>query len=149
MLESNLGITDLPIEKVMQTIESFAVICVTRGIIRGELMKKTPSNDESINTFTARVRGKSETYGFVTTLKCNCYCEVIPRLYYTEEVIKVVILAEIADTERQTNVHHSEGNEDMSIKEIVLLIKGTERFSKAYCTSVSQNFQRLSVMKSM
>ena len=132
MLQANKDIADEPVDRVMTTMESFAVIRVAKGVIRGELMRMTQGNDESIRTFTARVQGKAETCGFVTTSRCRCGCDVEQDVYYTEEVIKDVVLAGIADVEIQTSVLDTEGVEEKSINEIVSLIERKQRSRKAY-----------------
>ena len=130
MLQANKDITDEPVNRVMATMEAFAVIRVAKGVTRGELMRMTQGSDESIRTFAARVQGKAETCGFVTTSKCKCGVE--QQVYYTEEVIKDVVLAGIADAEIQTSVLDTEGVEEKSINEIVSLIERKERSRKAY-----------------
>jgi hypothetical protein len=132
LLKSNPNITDLPVDAVMKNMEAFAVIRAATSVIRGELRRMTQGNDESIRTFAARVQGKAETCGFVTTSKCKCGCDVVQKVYYTEEAIKEVVLAGISDKEIQTSIHDTEGIEERSINEIVSLIERKERSRKAY-----------------
>ena len=61
-----------PVEDVLESMESIAVIKVALGTRRAELMKFTQGHDEAFRTFAARVRGKAETCDFFTLSKCVC-----------------------------------------------------------------------------
>ena len=130
LLKFNPNITDLPVDRVMKTIESFAVIHSATSVIREELRRMTQSNDESIVSFAARVRGKAETCEFIT--KCKCRCGVEQEVYYTEQAITEVVLAGISDKEIQTSIHEIEGVQRRSVNEIVSLIQRKERSRKNY-----------------
>ena len=56
---------------MLADMENFAVIRVSKGAQRANLMKLSQDGDESIRTFAARVQGKAQTCGFVTQAKCK------------------------------------------------------------------------------
>jgi len=97
LLKSDPRLTLRPTENVLMVMKSMAVIPVARGVNRAELFQMKQSNDEPIRTFAARVRGKAETCSFTTTTKCKCGHDV--QAEYTEEVIRDVLLAGIADVD--------------------------------------------------
>ena len=131
MINANRDITEEPVEKVMSIMKAFAVVRVAKSVVRGELMKMTQGNDEPIRTFASRVQAKAETCGFVTTSKCRCGCDVEQEVYYTEQVIKDVVIAGIADMEIQTSVLDTEDIEDKTVREVISLVERKQRSRKA------------------
>ena len=130
LLKADPFITDRNVEEVMSVLESFAVIRVSKGVQRADLMKLNQSSNEAIRTYAARVQGKAQTCGFIATGKCACEKEV--TIDYTQEVIKDVILAGISDSEIQTSVLETEGIENRTLAEILSIIERKEQARKAY-----------------
>ena len=95
LLRSDPELSSMPVNEVLQKMRSLAVIPVARGVIRAELVQLCQGNDEPIRTFAARVRGKAETCGFATSVKCRCSLTI--QADYTEEAIQDVVLAGICD----------------------------------------------------
>ena len=56
---------------LLAAMEIFAVIRVSNGAQRADLMKLSQDGDESIRKFASRVQGKVQTCGFVTQAKCK------------------------------------------------------------------------------
>ena len=83
-------------------MEAHAVIKVSRGFQRAELMKMSQGSEEAIRTFAARVKRKARTCKFVVEGTCICQ-ETVP-VDYTQEVVKDVLLAGISDSEIQASV---------------------------------------------
>ena len=96
LLKSDPGLTTRSVEDVLEAMRSMAVIPVARGVSRAELFQMNQSVDEPVRTFAARVRGKAETCGFLTTTKCT-KCKEDVYADYTKDVIRDVLLAGIAD----------------------------------------------------
>ena len=130
VLQTNPHITNESENQVMLIMESFAVIRVSKGAQRAELMKLTQGGDEAIRTFAARAQGKAQTCGFKTTGKCKCGQSL--EVDYTQEVIKDVIMAGIADNDIQTSVLEIEGIESKPLNELIAIIERKERARKAY-----------------
>ena len=133
MLKFDPLIATRPVDEVLSTMESHAVIRVSRGFQRAELMKMSQGNDEAVRTFAARVKGKARTCGFVVVGKCACQKSV--SIDYTQEVIKDVLLAGISDTEIQTSVVEMDEIEKYPPNEIIAIIERKERARKAYRTT--------------
>ena len=98
-------------------MKSLAVIPVARGVNRAELFQMSQSNDEPIRTFAARVRGKAETCGFTTKCKCGHDAE------YTEEVIRDVLLAGIADVDIRRDALSMPGILDKTTNDVIAIIE--------------------------
>ena len=122
----------------MQSLERFAVIQTAKSVLRAELMRMTQSNDEPIRTFSARVQGKAQTCGFLTSHTCTEHtCRVEQKVDYTMDVIKDVVLAGIGDPEIRTSVLDCDGIEEKTLNDIISLIERKEKSRKAYSTAAS------------
>ena len=130
LLQNEPSITDYTPDKVLENMRCFAVIRVSKGVQRSELRKMTQGSDEQVRTFVARVQGKARTCNFVTDGECDCGKSV--TVNYTQEVVKDVVMAGIADAEVQTSVLEIDGIEDQSLNEIVSTIERKVRARKAY-----------------
>ena len=132
LLKSNPNITDCPSDVVMRAMEKLAVIPSAKGVTRSELMKMRQGNDELARTFAAKVQGKAQICDFTVPFKCPCGCAETFRVDYTQEVIKDVLVAGIADTDIQTSLFDVEGLEERSVNDIISLIERKEKARKAY-----------------
>ena len=101
-----------------------AVIPVARGVSRAELFQMNQSSDEPIRTFAARVRGKAETCGFSTSTRGKCGEPV--HTDYTEEVIRDVLLAGIADLDIRREALGMPGIQEKSTNDVVGIIESRE-----------------------
>ena len=131
LIQSNADIANCSPEVVMQMMERLAVISTSRGATREELRNMRQGNDESIQTFAARVKGKAQTCGF--TMKSACPCAL--RVDYTQEVVKDVLLAGICDDEVKMRVHDVLDDEEIdqkSVNEIITLIERKEKAMRAF-----------------
>ena len=137
LLRHDSRITDRPIEEVLSAMETFAVIRKPRGIQRAELMNMKQGSDELVETFAARVKSKAETCDYAIEGKCSS-CQANISLDYTQDAVKDVIMAGIADVDIQASVMEMDGIEHKPVNEIISLIDRKERTRKAYRpTSVS------------
>ena len=122
LLKSDPKLTTRPTQDVLMIMRSLAVIPVARGVSRAELSQMNQSSDEPIRTFAARVRGKAETCGFTTSTKCLCGKEV--KADYTEEVIRDVLLAGVADLDIRRDALSMPGILEKSTNDVISLIEG-------------------------
>ncbi|MEL6802396.1 MAG: reverse transcriptase domain-containing protein, partial [Bacteroidota bacterium] len=132
LVQADRAIVSRSVEQILSSMESFAVIKVSKGTQRAELMKLSQNNDEAIRTFAARVKGKAQTCGFVALGRCACPCNETVSVDYTQEVIKDVIIAGISDTDIRTSVLETEGIEDRSLADVISIVERKERARKAY-----------------
>ena len=72
-----------------------AIIPVATGVLRAELMQMFQGSEELFITFAARVRSKAETCAFTTLSVCKCGAN--NTVNYTDESIRDVLIAAIAD----------------------------------------------------
>ena len=124
LLKSDPSLTTRSTAEVLKSMRAIAVIPVARGVSRAELTKMTQSDSEPIRTFAARVRGKAETCHFVTVTKCKCGEQVDAD--YTEEVIRDVILAGIADLDIRRDALSMPGIQDKSTNDVISIIESRE-----------------------
>ena len=113
-----------PVEDVLESMESIAVIKVALGTRRAELMKFTQGHNEAFRTFAARVRGKAETCDFFTLSKC--VCDVVTKASYTEEAIKDVMLAGISDNDIRRETLSTENILSRSVNQIITFVESKE-----------------------
>ena len=138
MMKADVGLLTKPVEVVLETMESFAVIKVALGTRRAELMKYSQGHDEAFRTFAARVRGKAETCDFVTLSKCSSpTCNTISNTSYTEETIKDVMLAGISDNDIRRETLSTENILSKSVNEIISFVEGKEMGRNAIDESAS------------
>lgn len=130
LLKSNPSITSTNEETVLKSMESFAVVRVSKAAQRTALMKLTQDDDEAIRTFVARVQGKAETCGFVALGTCKCGESL--SVNYTQEVIKDVVMAGLSSNDIQTSILELDGFESKSLNDLVSLIERKERARKTY-----------------
>ena len=133
LLQYKRDITDCTPEVVLEELRKFAVIPTAKGVARTTLMKMHQDNDEQFRTFVARVQGKAQVCGFTTSHVCECDRQL--TVNYTNEMVKDVIVAGIADEDIRTSVLETEGLEDKSLNEIISLVERKERARKAYSAS--------------
>jgi len=102
ILRAHPDFTDQPIVDALRLLKSLAVVPVALGVLRSQLSKMVQGPDESFRTYTARVQGKAETCEFRTTYngRCaNCNTAFTGSTYYTDDMIKDVLLSGIADSD--------------------------------------------------
>ena len=137
LLKADPHLTMKPVVEVMKAMQSMAVIPVARGVSRAELFQMAQANDEPIRSFAARVRGKAETCGFLTSTTCGA-CSRAVNANYTEEVIRDVLLAGIADVDIRREALGMPDIQDKSTNDVVSLIESREMARNATpLTSVS------------
>ena len=68
----HISITQQPLAVLMASMKALAVIPAVTDVIRAELLELKQKRDEPFRTFSARVRGKAETCGYITKVECQC-----------------------------------------------------------------------------
>ena len=124
LLKADPRLTTRTTAEVIKAIKQLAVIPVSRGVIRAELFQMKQSSDEPVRTFAARVRGKAETCGFTTVVACPCG-ETL-NSDYTEEVIRDVLLAGLADLDIRREALSMTDIQDKHINDVVGIIESRE-----------------------
>ena len=124
LLKSDPQLTTKPVKDVLKAMQLMAVIPVARGVSRAELFQMNQTTDEPIRTFAARVRGKAETCAFSTSAKCPC--GTLVQADYTEEVIRDVLLAGIADIDIRREALGMKDIQEKSTNDVVAIIESRE-----------------------
>ena len=124
LLKSDPNIQSRPMQEVLTTMQSFAVIPVAKGVIRAELMQLQQAPDEQFRTFAARVQGKAETCGFSTSATCRCGVNV--QVDYTLETVRDVLLAGIADIDIRREALCTPDILTKSVNDVIAFVEGRE-----------------------
>jgi len=129
LLRAEPAFTTKPIAEALQVLKSVAVVPVALGVLRSELSIMRQYPDEPFRTFAARVQGKAEVCEFTVTFNVNCgTCNnaVTGEVYYTDEVIRDVLLNGIADSDIRREALGSEDIQVKSIAQVIAFIESRE-----------------------
>ena len=124
LLKSDPRLTLKPSKTVLAAMKSLAVIPVARGVLRAELAQMSQSCDEPIRTFAARVQGKAETCGFITTATCECK-KTFP-VDYTSDTVRDVLMAGINDNDIRREALSSQTLQSETINNVISFIESRE-----------------------
>ena len=133
LLKSDPALTTKSTAEVIVAMKQLAVIPVAVGVSRAELLQMKQSCDEPVRTYAARVRGKAETCSFVTSTSCVCGKSV--SCDYTEEVIRDVILAGLADLDIRREALSTTDILQKKINDVISIIESREMARNATPTS--------------
>ena len=124
LLKSDPHMATRPLDHVLIAMRTLAVIPVSRGVIRAELMRMDQSPDEAFRTFAARVRGKAEMCGF--RIQCQCACALTFPSDYTDDMVRDVLMAGIADLDIRREALGAPDMQEMPINEIIAFVERRE-----------------------
>ena len=131
LLKTDTSIVSKPTSIVMGAMKSLAVIEVATGVMRAELVRMQQEREESLRTFAARVRGKAETYAYIT--KCTCLREVD----FTDSIIRDVLIAGIADLDIGRVVLCTSAILERAVNDVISLVESKEMARNALPSSAS------------
>jgi len=101
--------TSKPLIDALKTLKTLAVVPVAIGVVRSELLAMRQDPDEP---FAVRVQGKAETCEFKTAFNdicTGCNAAFNGTVYYTDEVIRDVLLNGVADNEIRCDTLNTDG----------------------------------------
>ena len=124
LLKTNPTITSQPVKDVLAAMKLLAIIPVSRGVKRAELVNLHQSHEEAFRAFAARVRGKAETCGF--TLNDTCACGRVNTINYTNETIRDVLLTGISDLDIRREALGVEGTQLPTVNDVIGFVEGRE-----------------------
>ena len=140
LLRAHPDFTSQSLTDALVTLKSIAVIPVALGVIRSELASMRQDPDESFRTFAAQVQGKAETCEFKTNFHkaCpTCATRVTGEVYYTDEVIRDVLLNGIADMDIRRKALSKEQIQTKAITDVIAFIESKETARNANPATVS------------
>ena len=116
-----------PIDEATGLLKSLCVVPIALGVLRSQLSAMHQGADESFRTFAARVQGKAETCEYVTTYtgqctNAECNQEYTGQTYYTDEMIRDVLLDGIADTDIRREALSVEGIQRCPVNDIIAFV---------------------------
>ncbi len=110
--------------EVLDRIHSMAVIPVSRGVTRAELMKMHQMDDENFRAFAARVKGKAEVCGFSVTVECDCGKQITAE--YTDAAMRDVLLAGISDVDIRREALNFEELQQKPVNDLISFVERRE-----------------------
>lgn len=141
VLRASPTFTSLPLPDALKTLKTLAVIPVALGVVRSELLAMRQDPDEPFRTFAARVQGKAETCEFKTTFNgscTNCRTAYQGDIYYTDEVIRDVLLNGIADIDIRRDSLSSDNIQTKPVTDVIAYVENKETARNAHpSTSIS------------
>ena len=121
-------------EVVLKKIKALAVRQENIMVARVELHNMHQDIDESIRSFSARVKGQADVCRYI--LSCpSCSYDVS----YTEEIMKDIIVKGVSDNEIQLDIL-SNGNQNMTLEDILRLVEAKEA-GKRSASKIMNNVQ--------
>ena len=130
LLKTDPDITSRTLDEVKKAMKLLSIIPVSRSIKRAELVVMHQSPDETFRAFAARVRGKAETCEYV--ISNTCTCGEIKDVNYTNESIRDVLLAGIADLEIRREAF---GEKLLTVNDVIGFVESREVARNAIPTS--------------
>jgi hypothetical protein len=129
VLKADPLIAEKNTQEVLNVMRAHAVIPVATGVLRTELVQMQQGPDELFRNFAARVRGKAETCGFRSKTTCQCGESVVCD--YTDETIRDVLLAGIADIDIRRDALGADDIQQKSINDVIALVENKEKARNA------------------
>ena len=128
LLNFDADITTKPLDEITESIRRLAVVPIATVILRTELMQMRQMRDESFRSFSARVRGKADTYAFFAECSCGL------RVYYTDHMIRDTLLNGISDSDICREVLGTADILTMAINDVIALVESKEMARNAMPT---------------
>ena len=126
ILKAHPKIMDENLDVVLNLMQKFAVIPVAIGVLRAELVQMRQGADEMFRTFAAKVRGKAETCKFEVKARRDCGCDGSMTVDYTDEAIRDVLLAGVADMDIRREVLGSQDIQAKEVNDVVAFVENKE-----------------------
>ena len=134
VLRAHPKFTEKPIDEALKLLKSLSVIPVALGVLRSELVATSQAVDEPFRTYAAKVTGKAETCDFLTPYKgkcTECRADYSGLTYYTDEMIRDVLLDGIADIDIRREAQSIEGMQTKPINDIIAFVESREKARNA------------------
>ena len=129
LLRAHPDFTSRTLTEALTVLKSIAVIPVAFGVIRSALASMRQDSDEPFRTFASQVQGKAETCEFKTNFNktcSNCNTRVSGEVYYTDEVIRDVLLNGIADMDIRREALSAEHIQTKPVTDVIAFIESKE-----------------------
>ena len=129
LLKANPHAASTTLPDLLDAMRSLAVIPVSTGVVRTELLQLHQERDEPFRAFTARVRGKAETCAFTTICECG------KNVDYTDHVIRDVLLNGISDPDIRREVLGTTNILQTPVNDVIALVENKEMARNALPSS--------------
>ena len=138
ILHADPDFTTRPLDTALKTFKSLAVVPVALGVLRSELAGMRQDSDEPFRTFATHVQGKAEACEFKTDFNgtcSNCSTTHAGQIYYTDEVVRDVLINGIADVDIRREALSADGMQKKPINEVIAFIESKETARNANSSS--------------
>lgn len=129
ILRADPDFTTRSLDAALGIFKSLAVVPVALGVIRSELSGMRQDPEEPFRTFAAHVQGKAEACDFKTVFNGKCsHCDTAysGQLYYTDEVVRDVLLNGVSDVDIRREALSTDGMQHKPINEVIAFIESKE-----------------------
>ena len=129
VLRADPSFTSHSLDDALKVLKSLAVVPVALGVLRSQLAALRQNPDEPFRTFAASVQGKAETCEFRTRYSgicANCKSSYSGDVYYTDEVIRDVLLNGIDDLDIRREALSTDGIQSKSVTDVIAFVESRE-----------------------
>ena len=126
-------------EKVLlEAMQKMAVIMVATSVRRANLLSQKQDHGQTCREFYANVRSSAATCDYKVACPHEC-CQDKPKIDYTPQVVKDVLIAGIADSDIRKDVLGWSELDSKADKEVVAFVEEKEIAKNAFSNSSSTN----------
>ena len=122
-------------EQVMSAMKRLAVISVALSARRTTLLNTSQEGGEPVRQYVARLRGLAAVCEWSKTTTCSKPgCEGVVRTDYTDEIVRMVLLNGLADSEIRKEVLGTPDIDNKTLSDTVAIIDSKETAARAMAT---------------
>ena len=138
LIKENPGVIETGESALLDAMKKMAVIKVATSVRRANLLGQKQDHGETFREFYANVRSSAGTCDYKVLCPHEC-CRDNPRIDYTPQVVKDVLIAGIADGDIRKDVLGWSELDQKIDKEVVAFVEEKEIARNAYSSTSSTN----------
>ena len=115
-------------EEVLSAIKKLAVMSIAVCTLQADVIQMHQDHTEPVRHFAARIKGKAINGKFRKDVKCaRAGCEQSTAVYFTDDIVKMVLLAGLADDDVKKEVLANDKLEKMSLEQTISTVEIREQ----------------------
>lgn len=123
ILKGRVNFEVLTKEQCLSTIKGYAIVRLTVGSQRSDLLSMTQDPGEPIREFQARVKGKGDLCAYQVMAKCSCATPTDVKVDFTDVIFKDVIVLGISDEAIKQETLGWTGLDNTNVNNTVIFIE--------------------------
>ena len=124
LLKENTKFDELDEQAALKEIKKMAVVPVSTGVRRAELLAMAQDSGEGARAFHARVKGKAAICGYSTAATCTCGANV--DVDFTDVIIKDVFVSGLSDDDIKRESLGWTDLDKSAVQDVVQFVEGKE-----------------------